>query len=411
MKKRVVIIGAGASGIMAAISAAEDGCLVTLIDGNNKVGKKLYATGNGRCNFTNLNMKEECFRSDSLTGFYSVIERFDEKALIDYFYKLGINHKDRNGYVYPANDQAQAVVFALNKRLSRLKVDIKLEEKCSDIILPDSKNNYYEVVTEKAKYKADAVVVSTGLKASPNSGSDGKFLSVIKNLHLKINPVTPALVPLIFEENDLSDARGVRCNGKISLYVDGQYICCDTGELQFNKKNISGIPTFQVSRYASKALNERKSVKAVVDFYPSLSRKDLIKQFKEKQTYLGYETVYDILFGFLNAKICDVILKRNGFDKNVRFDSFSQSDLERLAIAVKEFVVTIKDTAGFEYAQVCAGGIDLSEIDISTMESVKYKGLYFCGEILDVDGICGGYNLQWAFAGGYLAGKAIAKGE
>ncbi|MCR5271684.1 MAG: NAD(P)/FAD-dependent oxidoreductase [Lachnospiraceae bacterium] len=409
MKKDVIVIGAGASGIIAAIKAASEGAKVMLLDGNNKVGKKLYATGNGRCNFTNLNMEKNCFRSDSGDEFYKVIDAFNENEVISFFYRMGINHKDRNGYVYPTNDQAASVVAAFENALRHFNVSVKLNERCENISFP---GDCIRIKTPEGEYKADSVVIACGLKAYPNMGSDGNLFPVLKRIGYRFEEVTPALVPLIYKHKFLSKAAGVRCNGRITLYIDGEYVCADTGELQFNKTNISGIPTFQVSRYASKAIYEEKKVSVKLDLYPFSNRKDFIKELLDKKKILGYESVTDVLNGMLNNKLTDVILKTSGTRGEREFGEFSQADIDKIADVIKNFEVTVTDTAGFDAAQVCAGGIKLSEIDLNTMESKRHKGLFFCGEILDVDGICGGYNLQWAWSGGYLAGmNAACKGD
>nr|MCR5468357.1 aminoacetone oxidase family FAD-binding enzyme [Lachnospiraceae bacterium] len=197
MKKHVIVLGGGASGIMAAITAAESGAHVTVLESNNKIGKKLYATGNGRCNFTNLNMNPECFRTDSDDSYYSVIKRFGCDDTIEFFEKTGLNHKDRDGYVYPNNDQAASLVHMLEKKIDSLNIQVNLEEKCTDFVFGN--NGEIEVTTNKGKYIADRLIVACGLKASPKTGSDGNLLKLLSKKGYQFSPVVPALVPLVFK--------------------------------------------------------------------------------------------------------------------------------------------------------------------------------------------------------------------
>nr|MCR5468268.1 NAD(P)/FAD-dependent oxidoreductase [Lachnospiraceae bacterium] len=184
----------------------------------------------------------------------------------------------------------------------------------------------------------------------------------------------------------------------------------DTGEIQLNKETVSGIPTFQISRFASKALDAGRKVYVKIDFYPSTKKKSLINELENKKITLGAYSLMDVLCGFLNDKLSGVLIKEAKLDGNKLFKSVNDEEFERLISIIKEYRLDIIGTAGFDSAQVCAGGIDLSQIDLNSMMSRLHKGIYFCGEILDVDGICGGYNLQWAWASGYIAGINACKG-
>jgi len=406
MKKRIAVIGGGASGLMAAIAASNKDNEVFLIEKNDKLGRKLYATGNGRCNFTNLSMNEEMFRSDSDVDFYDVIQGFNNKNVVDFFLEAGLKSKERNGYVYPYNDQAASVVKTLELKAKSLGIKVFLNTEVIGISMVDKK---FYVQTGNGDYEADNVIIATGLKASPVTGSDGKIANLIANKGISFQAIVPSLVALKSNDSSFKDLAGIRCNGKISIYVDGNYVACDEGELQLTKNGPSGIPTFQVSRYASKGLESKKNVYASIDFFTLCSKRELSKDINKCKKQLPDYMISDYLEGMFNSKLVPVFLKKSEINKKKRMKDLTDEDITSLVQTIKYFNVNITDTLGFESAQICSGGIDLKEINITTMEFKKIKGMYVCGEILDVDGICGGYNLQWAWSSGFLAGKSAAK--
>jgi len=406
MKKRIAVIGGGASGLMAAIAAKSKDNEVILIEKNDKLGKKLYATGNGRCNFTNLDMSEDKFRTDSQVDFYHVIDNFNFEKTLDFFLESGLKSKERNGYVYPYNDQASAVVKVLELKVRSLGIKTFLN---TEVIGISKSGVKFYVQTGNGDYDVDNVIVATGLKASPVTGSDGKIANIISKKGISFQEIVPSLVALRANDPCFKDLAGIRCNGKISIYVDDRYIACDEGEIQLTRNGPSGIPTFQVSRYAAKALQNDSDVYASLDFFTRCSKRQFVKDVKKCMIQLPEYSVTDYLEGMLNSKLVPVILKRAGVNNGKKLKDLSDVEITNIAQNVKYFNVDITDTLGFESAQVCAGGIDLNEINLKTMEFKSIKGMYACGEILDVDGICGGYNLQWAWSTGYLAGASAAR--
>ena len=409
MKKRnVIVIGGGAAGIVAAIFAAREGADVTVIEKKDRIGKKILSTGNGRCNLTNTYMKTECFRGDETSIVSKVLEVFGATETIRFFESLGVLLKDRNGYIYPISDQASTILDVLRMELERLKVKVALEHTVEKILI--SKNGY-TIVTNQNRFHADAVILATGGKASPVLGSDGSGYNLAKAFGHRISPVVPALVQLKGIGSYFKQLAGIRTQAKVTLLVDGIPCASDTGELQLTNYGISGIPVFQISRYASKAIYEKKSVVADIDFMPEMSKVELEQYITKRMEQHAHKDMESFLVGMFHKKLIGVLLKEAGISLHTFAKDVPEQKIQRLCRVIQRFSIVIEDTNSFEQAQICAGGVRTTEIDPMTMESVYAKDLYLCGELLDVDGICGGYNLQWAWATGFIAGRSAAKGN
>lgn len=406
--KHVIVVGGGASGLVAAISAAREGARVTLIEQKDRVGKKILSTGNGRCNLTNLYMESTCFRGDNLEIVSEVLKQFGHEKTMDFFEELGVVLKERQGYVYPTTDQATTILDVLRMETDRLGISLVLGQCVEDIW---KKNKCFCVRTNYETYRCDAVILSTGGKAAPVLGSDGSGYTLAKKLGHKLTPVVPALVQLKGKEKIFKQIAGVRMQAKVSLYVEDALISSDIGELQWTNYGISGIPVFQVSRFAAKGLYENQKVVAELDFMPGMTDCEFEQFIKERKEKQGYKTVESFLIGVFHKKMIGLLLKKACVICSGVASELSEKDVQKLVSLCKHFRVEIEETMGFEHAQVCAGGVKTIEINQSTMESLCESGLYITGELLDIDGICGGYNLQWAWATGYLAGKNAAKGQ
>lgn len=433
MKKEIIIIGGGAAGMVAAISAARNGAKVTILEHKEKLGKKILATGNGKCNYTNLHQTIDCYRSENIPFVEEVFSHFDEKDTIAFFKELGIYPKSRNGYMYPNSEQASSIVDVLIMELKHLHVEVRCNEEVKKIKpieegyqidtivtvtepkMGKEKNNknmpknkrekFVAVDTYHSSYQAKKVIIATGGMASSKLGSDGSGYYFLKELGHKIVPVVPALVQLKAEGDFFEMVAGVRLDVGLQILIDGTQVALEEGELQLTNYGISGIPVFQISRYAGKALLEKKDVQVIIDFLPKIPYAELKEMLEKRIMQCTYKTTEDALIGLLNQKLIQMLL--NQLEKQCK----NQKDITRLAKLIKEFPVKIIDTNSFENAQVCAGGVDTTEIAGYKLESKLHKGLYVIGELLDVDGICGGYNLQWAWATGYLAGVASSSKE
>ena len=406
---RVGIIGAGASGLMAGITAAKNGAEVCIYEHKDKPGKKILATGNGRCNFTNTCQDPSFYRSDNKDFPWEIVSRFDYNKVLDFFYDLGICTNDRNGYIYPKSDQASAVLDVLLEETKRLGVKIITECKIKEIRV--RKKEFKLISEENIGYKADKVIVCAGSKASPVTGSDGSGYTLAKELGHKIVPVLPSLVQLRCKEKFYKKVAGVRVNGKVTILVNNKPVSSDTGEIQLTAYGISGIPVFQVSRYAAKGLYEKKDVRAEINFMPEYSKEEL-KNFLLDRIIRRPQKMLDEFFtGLFNKKLSSLFISILNLKDNTKAGSLSESDIDRMVKLISCFTTTVTETNSYEQAQVCAGGVNTKEVDESTLESKYVKGLYFAGEVLDVDGICGGYNLQFAWSSGYVAGMEASKRE
>ena len=396
MKNRILIIGAGASGLMAGIQAAAMGASVTILESNDKPGKKLLASGNGKCNLTNLYLGREEIRSDEKKKAFQILEQFPVEKTLAFFHKLGIETIDKNGWVYPITDQSSSVLRVLLLEAEYLHIKIKTKETVRQI--RRGKEGFL-VKTDSWEYSADRVIISCGSPASAVQGSSGDAADFAGKLGIDCKAFLPALVPLRLKGNAFGKWAGIRFRGSVKLLVDGKEILSDTGILQTTDFGISGIPVFQVSRYAVQAVHEQKKAELWIDFVPAMSRTELAENLQEKSRHCPYKSMRQLLSGLLPEKLIPFLLTKE--------QKASRENIEQLTGILKEYRTTVKDAAGLKFAQVCSGGICLSELT-DHLESRKIRNLFFTGEALDVDGMCGGYNLQWAWASGYVAGRAAA---
>lgn len=408
--RNIVVIGGGASGLTAAISAAGEGAEVTLLEQKELVGKKILSTGNGRCNLTNFAMDSRYYRGGDPEAVEQVLRAFGARDAVKFFGQLGILTKSRGTYVYPRNDQASAVREALALGIARPQVSTHLQTRVENITFSKGKFHILaEENKEKKRFTGDRVILAAGGRAYPALGSDGSGYALAKALGHRIHPVLPALVQLTSDDPAFRKLAGVRSDAKVTLTVDGTVRCADQGEIQFTDYGLSGIPVFQVSRFASAGLREKKRVTAVIDFLPEMEKKELQALLTDKKTDWNEHTAEEFLRGIFHRKLVNVLLTRAHIRWTQKVGHFREEDMGRLSHICKQFEVDITGTRSFEQAQVCAGGVPLEEIDTRTMESRRCPGVYVTGELLDVDGMCGGYNLQWAWATGYIAGKAAAR--
>lgn len=401
--RTVAVIGGGASGMMAAVTAASGGAHVILLEHKDRIGKKILSTGNGRCNFTNTHQEPICYHSEDPLFPWKVIEKFNAQAVISFFLQMGVYSKNRNGYIYPNSDQASAVLDAFRMELDRLRVEIRTGVECREI-RPGKKG--FTILTDQEPVRADRVILCAGSKAAPATGSDGSGYDLAKKLGHRILPVLPALTALKCEEKFFKSIAGVRANGSVSIWSDGECIAKDTGEIQLTDYGISGIPVFQVSRYASKLLYEKKETDAVLDFMPDFTKAQTNAFLRARAETRPDKSAEMFLIGLFHKKLCDLWIRLSKISRQRKAGELTADEIACLTDLIKDFRVRIRETNSYDKAQVCCGGIDTREVDPGTLESAYVPGVYFAGEILDVDGMCGGYNLTFAWASGYVAGQA-----
>lgn len=403
-QKRVIIIGAGASGMTAAVFAARQGASVTLLEHRDRVGKKILSTGNGRCNLSNRFQDASCYRSSVPDFPMRVISGFPLEMTLDFFEDLGVITKDRDGYLYPYSGQASAVLDAFRLELEKEGISVVTECEILRIIPEKGQGNPYRIETSRGEYGADCVVLATGGKAAPVTGSDGSGYRLARQLGHHIIKPLPALVQLRCRESFFRQVAGVRTEAAVTIYADGKKEASDQGELQLTDYGISGIPVFQVSRYAARALDRRARVEAALDFYPGVLPEQTRKLMAQRVLIMQNRRAEDFFTGWLHKKLALLLLKCAGIRGDQRVSRFSEDEICALCQMIHDFRVEIKEVNPFEQAQTCCGGVDVREVNPETMESSLHPGLFLAGELLDVDGICGGYNLQWAWSTGAIAG-------
>ena len=415
MRKRIGIIGGGPSGMAAAITAARLGADVTILERNDRLGKKILSTGNGKCNLGNLDLHPDCYYGSDMAFVQKTLGRFTEQDTVDFFKKLGLMIKDRNGYLYPASEQAASVLDVLRFELQALGVQVITECKVN-LIRKDSRNGEILVSDGGKEYRFDAVILACGSKAAPKTGSDGSGYKLAKQLGHSLIPTVPALVQLKCEEDYLKAVAGVRADAEIRVLDDnaarhGQdaYVAWERGELQLTEYGISGIPVFQLSRLVNYILREKDTVTVEIDFLPDLSKEEFFALCQEREKNLGRgRTVEEFFTGMLNKKIMLLFMKLIGLKGHIPVEEAAPAKLKQVYELCKSWRVTVNGSNSYDNAQVCAGGVDMAEIT-ANFESRLVPGVYVVGELLDVDGKCGGYNLHWAWASGVLAGEHAAE--
>lgn len=411
MGRKVAVVGGGAAGMMAAVQAAYAGARVTVYERNDRVGKKILSTGNGKCNFSNEDMRAACYYGSGagyVDGFY---KQFGVAETKTFFRELGMRIKDRNGYLYPASEQAATVLDVLRYEMERLGIEICAGCRVTGIDGPGNPGCRLTLETETAAYKKrtyDAVILACGGRAAPKTGSDGTGLAMAKRLGHRIVPTVPALTALRCGETFWKQVAGVRCEARLMLYIDGNEVSSVQGELQLTDYGISGIPVFQFSRIAAYALQEGKTVTVKIDLMPDPGAADTQEAFwAQRWERQKRQSMEQFVTGTVNKKVGLLLLKLAGIRETETVCEIEGARRRKLEQLFHAFEVTVKGTNSFEQAQVCAGGVDFAEVT-DRLESVRRPGLFFAGEMLDIDGICGGYNLQWAWSSGAVAGRAAA---
>lgn len=382
----IIIAGAGAAGLMCGLLLGRKGKDVLVIEKNTSAGKKLLATGNGRCNFTNRHMAPECYYGDQ-DCIGEILGRFQTEDAIRLFEEIGIYHRERDGYCYPYSGQASTVVELLVSACQEAGVRFLFDTRVSRIVHREENGGKYEVVCKQdICFTCDRLILATGGKACEELGGDGSGYKLCRSLSHHVTDIYPGLTGLKAAGNEWNRLSGIRMQGKVSLYSEGHFIKSESGEIQIVKNGISGIPVFQLCRLAAVELSRGKEVRCGIDFFPEWREEELT----EWILVHGVEK----LRGIVNQKWVPVIGKR-------------AKEAEEISRLLKNYEVIVTDTFGLERAQVTAGGVPTEEIDPATMQSRLHKNLFLLGELIDIDGICGGYNLHLAWATAYLCAEAI----
>lgn len=414
--RTVAVIGGGAAGMMAAITAAREGCSVTVYERNDRLGKKILATGNGKCNLGNMTLSGREYYGGSEALISSCLERFGAEDTVRFFQGLGLMVKNKNGYLYPASEQAAVVLDVLRLELAALDVEVVTEAKVN--VLHGGPDGL-ELGYRQERRRFDSVIIACGGKAAPGTGSDGSGYKLARQLGCRVTPLAPALVQLKCREEYCRAVAGVRADAQIRALAGGEEIACERGELQLTEYGISGIPVFQLSRTVNLLLRNRtdgigiyhgrryRDIEAEIDFLPDIPAQAYESFCRERRLLHGSRTVEEFFTGMLHKKIMLLLIKLAGLKPGALIRDADNERVNEVFRLCRRFVLHVTDSNSYEKAQVCAGGVALEEIT-EDMECRKVPGVFFAGEVLDVDGRCGGYNLQWAWTSGYLAGMAAS---
>lgn len=400
---QVYVIGGGASGMVAAITAARKHHKVTILEQQNHTGHKILATGNGRCNMTNADQSLSHYHglsneNSSQTLASAVFSRFSYDDTLTFFDELGIVTKNKGGYLYPRSEQASAVADALAMKLQELNVRIICDCAVSEVIQKDR----FQIITSKGNFSADRIILATGSYAG-TKGLAGYELARQLGHHV-IEPL-PALVQLTSDASLFKPIAGIRTQGKVTLVSsESEVLGSDTGELQLTAYGLSGIPVFQVSYLASRELSQKRKVNALLDFMPDYDEDSLKSLLMNRKRLLADRCMDQFFVGLLNKNLGSFLVSQSGINLTKCAGELTDQEMNCLLVNLKEFKAPVKGTKSYSDAQICTGGIDVEEID-GNLESKKVSGLYFCGEIIDLNGDCGGYNLQWAWSSGAVAGE------
>ena len=401
---KIAVIGGGASGIMAAIAAARNGADVTIYERFDRIGKKILATGNGRCNLTNIYADKCNYHGLNPDFVDDVIGEFWVDKTLELFENIGLVYKvEDEGKVYPYSNQAASVLDVLRFELERLGVNIEYGFEVKSV--QAEKSGFFVKSYDNRKSYADKVIIATGGKASPALGSNGSGYPILESFGHKLTKLNPSLVQLKLKGSELKPLNGLKLDGELTLKINGDIEKTEKGEILFTDYGISGPVVFSLSALAGRAEN----VTISIDMMPDYSKSDIERILKSHREVMT--NVEDLFCGVLPKRIGQVLIK-NSISKKMNEDIKTVTDAEISTISqkTKAFLVEVEGTMSWNNAQVTAGGIDVRDFSSKTFESKLKKGIFATGEVLDIDGDCGGYNLQWAWSSGFVAGLSASGG-
>lgn len=413
--KRVVVIGGGAAGLMVAVIAGREGAKVTLLEKMNFVGKKMGITGKGRCNITNASDMSEFIKNTPGNGkfLYGAYERFTNEDLLQLLHDAGLETKvERGGRVFPASDSALDVRNTFMKLMKHYGVDVHLEEPVKKILVADGVVN--GVVTDKETYHADSVVIATGGKSYPATGSTGDGYILAAQVGHKITDIRPSLVPIVTEESWVKDLMGLSLrNVELSVVAKNKVQAKMFGEMMFTHFGITGPIVLSLSHTVGKLMRKKNigTIGLDINLKPALSPETLDKRLQKDFDLYSKKQLINGMKDLLPSRLIPLIIELAGIDPQKPINQISKEERQQIGYMLQHMPLTVKGLRPVEEAIVTAGGISLKEFNPKTMESKLVKGLYSAGEVLDIDAFTGGYNLQAAFSTGYVAAMHITHPE
>lgn len=413
--KRVVVIGGGAAGLMAAVIAGREGAKVTLLEKMNYFGKKMGITGKGRCNITNACDMSDFIKNTPGNGkfLYGAYERFTNEDLLQLLHDAGLETKvERGGRVFPASDSALDVRNTFMKLMKHYGVDVHLEEPVKKILVDD--DTVTGVVTDKETYHADAVVIATGGKSYPATGSTGDGYILAAQVGHKITDIRPSLVPIVTEESWVKDLMGLSLrNVELSVVAKNKVQAKMFGEMMFTHFGITGPIVLSLSHTVGKLMRKKNigTIGLDINLKPALSPETLDKRLQKDFDLYSKKQLINGMKDLLPSRLIPLIIELAGIDPQKPINQISKEERQQIGYMLQHMPLTVKGLRPVEEAIVTAGGISLKEFNPKTMESKLVKGLYGAGEVLDIDAFTGGYNLQAAFSTGYVAAMHITHPE
>jgi len=404
----IAIIGGGASGMMAALTAAQNGCSVHIFERMNRIGKKLLVTGNSRCNLTNLSVHPEKYHGSTQTFITEVLKQCDVRATLHIFQNLGLAWKaDHENRVYPVSEQASSVLDLLRFALARFQVKVSCSARVTTI---EKRNKDFQITLKNhQRYTAKRLILAAGGQAMKDLGSNGSGFILAESVGHQCIPPFPALVKLKLSNPYARGMKGVRTDACLRLLCEGQTGMTVTGEILFTEDGLSGIPALQISRSVHQAVEMHKTCQLQIDLLPAYTAEELKTDLGQRFRQLPHLNVEQSLLSILKKRLIIPVLKTSGIPHHLSTEEVTEAQISTLIQVIKCWTFSATGTKSWNEAQVTAGGVDTADIHPQTMESRIAQGLYFAGEIMDVDGDCGGYNLQWAWSTGILAGKAATQ--
>lgn len=399
----ILIVGGGAAGLTAAIAAKRrnSSLEVCILERMDRVGKKLLATGNGRCNITNKELDIKHYHGNTAFAEYA-LNKFGLAETVEFFRSLGVLIKFEGQKAYPYSLQASSVLDALRFEAQELGCEIICGCRVTEIVKSDNKF----IVESGEQYTSRCVIVATGGCSYPKLGSDGSGHRLLQKLGHTVTPLSPAIVQVKTKEGIVKSLKGIKVESRVTAKVNKEVAGTKFGEVLFTDYGLSGPPILQLSRLVS--VNPAGNVEFFLDFMPDMEFSEIVDICKDRVKQHPHRQLAEFFTGMLNKRLGQVIVKSCGLALKDECLVLTDRNIKAMAGLIKAFWFTAVGTTGFANAQVTAGGVSCDEFDPKTLESKKVKGLFAAGEVLDVDGDCGGYNLQWAWSSGYLAGYSAA---
>lgn len=408
--KDVIIIGGGPAGILCAAAIKENAkemVNVTIVERLEKIGKKILATGNGKCNFTNKNLSPRRYNNPKFVT--PTLSKYGYKEIVEYLESIGLLSKEiSEGRMYPYTESATTVLEVMRMHLNRLGVNVKTNYEVNKVV---EKNGRYLVYNKNQRnyyLECDYLVFACGGASAPVLGSNGSGYGLLKPFKVKVTDIYPGLVGIKSDITTLKVLNGLRFKCNVSVYEKKTKSCVwiEYGEVQFKGDGISGIVVMEASTFMARHLG---NYVINLDLMPEASLDDTVRMLNIRKELFESSEVLNLLTGMLPKMLGQVILKKASIDMNSYIKNLTKANITKIAGLIKAFPLDVKGDYGFERSQVTVGGVSVTEVDNETLEIRKMPNAYVCGEIIDVDGECGGYNMQWALASGYLVGKKISE--